>query len=78
MRLLLAMALVGCAPRPQAVEPPAVATPWCFAVALAWDGRTEAGEACGSTWDVCESVRRRASRFGGMVGIKEVGTCQRR
>jgi hypothetical protein len=70
--------LAACAPRPQVVEPPRVEAPYCFAVQLAWDGRTEHGQACGSTSDVCESVRRRAIRWGGVAGLRAVGNCDRR
>jgi hypothetical protein len=73
----LGLLLAACAPRPAVVEPAASPTPHCFSVRLAWDGKTEAGLACGSTADVCESVRRRAARWGGAAGIKEVGSCKR-
>jgi hypothetical protein len=69
--------LAACAQRPQVVEPPRVEAPYCFAVELAWDGRTEHGQACGSTSDVCESVRRRAVRWGGVAKLTAVGACKR-
>jgi hypothetical protein len=78
VRLLLAATLIACAPRPAVVEPAATETPWCMAVTLAWNGRSEAGQACGSTRDVCESVRRRAVRYGAIAKITEVGACMRR
>jgi hypothetical protein len=78
MRLALLIALAACAARPQAVEPAVAPAPYCFRLNLLGDGRTEAGEACGSTRDVCESVQRRAVRWGGMAGIKRVGACGRK
>ena len=79
MRLAILLALAACAARPQAVEPVARAeTPWCFSVSMAWDGRTEQGEACAVTKEVCESVQRRARKWGGMAGIKGVSACRAR
>lgn len=77
MRLLLAIALAACASLPQVTEPKREATPWCFRLSLAWNGRTEAGLACGSTRNVCESVQRRAVRWGGVAGLRQVGACGR-
>jgi hypothetical protein len=69
--------LAACCAAPRAMAAPSPApTPWCFAVSLAWDGRTEAGLACGSTLDVCQSAQRRALRWGGMGGVRGVGPCR--
>jgi len=68
----------SCSSRAQVIEPKRAETPWCFAVALEWRDGTEAGQVCGSTLDVCESVRRRAVRWGGVAKLREVGACGRR
>jgi len=78
MRPLLSLLLVACASAPVRVEPLPSATPWCVAVTLAWRDGTEAGLACGSTRDVCESVRAKAVRFGSLADIRSVGQCRRK
>lgn len=76
MRLLLAMALIACAPRPRAVEPARSPTPFCFALRFAFSGKTESAVACASSASLCENAQRRAVRFGGMMGAREVGNCK--
>ena len=69
----------GCAPRPQVVEPAgAPAPPWCFHVTARFDGRYQAGVVCGETEALCGNAQRRAVRWGGVAGLKEVGSCSRR
>lgn len=76
-RLLLIATLVGCAPRPQAVEPTEQAAPFCFRAVARFDGKDQAAVGCFATSGLCDNAQRRAMRLGGLAGLREVGTCRR-
>jgi hypothetical protein len=75
-RLLLLAALVGCAPRPQAVEPVASPVPFCFAAVARFNGKDQAAQGCFATAELCANAQRRAIRLGGLAGIRTVGACK--
>lgn len=74
----IALALAACAPRPQAREPDHAPVPWCFAAVVRFDGRDHGASGCFETEPLCGNAQRRAVRWGGVAGIKEVGSCQQR
>lgn len=76
MRFLLAATLCACAARPVVVEPAASPTPHCFALSFAFNGKTETAVACASSAALCANAQRRAVKFGGMMGAREVGQCR--
>jgi hypothetical protein len=78
MRLALLIALAACAARPQAAEPPVAPTPWCFRLVFAFNGKPESAVACGESLALCQNAQRRAVKFGGLMGAREVGRCQSR
>jgi hypothetical protein len=72
------LALVGCSPRPQAVEPVATApTPWCFAATARFNGGDQAAIGCFQTEALCGNAQRRAVKWGGVAGVTQVGACGR-
>ena len=75
--LILALSLVACSARPEAIEPVRAATPYCFRLTFAFSGHDEAGLACGASAKLCESARDRAMKWGSMMGANEVGACRR-
>jgi len=66
----------GCSQRPEAREPTRVEARHCFRLTFRFDGRDQAGLACGETVGLCENARARAMKWGAMMGAKEVGTCR--
>jgi hypothetical protein len=71
------LALAACSPRPQAVEPIASApTPWCFAATARFNGGDQAAIGCFQTEALCGNAQRRAVKWGGVAGVREVGTCR--
>lgn len=77
MRLAIILALAACSPRPQALEPVAMTpTPHCFRLVFRFEGRDQAAMACAESPALCANAQRRASRWGGAMGAKEVGQCQ--
>jgi hypothetical protein len=76
MRLAILLAIAACAARPVVVEPVATSpTPHCFALSFAFNGKTETAVACASSAALCANAQRRAVKFGGMMGAREVSTC---
>lgn len=74
----IVIAQCGCAPRPQVVEPDHAPVPWCFAAVARFDGADQAAIGCFASPGLCANAQRRAVRWGGVAGLKEVGACQRR
>lgn len=72
----LMLSSMGCSPRPATVEPPRSPTPWCFRLVFRFDGRDQSALACAETPTLCANAQRRASRWGGAMGAKEVGACR--
>jgi hypothetical protein len=74
----IAVALAACAPPPRPAEPPRAPVPWCFAAVARFNGADQAAVGCFASSPLCENAQRRAVRWGGVAGIKEVGACRRR
>ena len=74
-----ALLLAACGgPRPQAVEPALEPAPYCFAATARFDGRDQAASGCFETAALCGNAQRRAVRWGGVAGLREVGACRKR
>lgn len=70
-RLLLLVALVGCARHATMAEPPATEqtpTPWCMKVSFKMDGRRRFAKLCFHEERTCRRIRDLIGAWGGKKG----------
>lgn len=72
-----AILLAACAPRPNGIEPAPSPTPFCVRATVLIGKNAQAAMACFQTETSCHRAQRKVAGVGGLLGIREIGTCAR-
>lgn len=76
-KALAILVLVSCAAKPQVLEPVQTTTaPWCFKSIVLFNKKDQVAIGCFESEPLCGNAQRRAIKYGGLAGIKQVGECK--